>query len=31
VTLTTVFIGGPGDFTLTVSTPRGTALFTGGS
>lgn len=24
-----VFVGGPGDFVLTVSTPHGTAFFTG--
>lgn len=29
VTLTKVFLGGTGDFTLTVSTPHGTAFFTG--
>lgn len=29
VTLTKVFLGGPGDFTLTVSTPHGVAFFTG--
>jgi hypothetical protein len=29
VTLTKVFVGGRGQFTLTVSTPHGVALFTG--
>ncbi|MGH3939081.1 MAG: DUF4190 domain-containing protein [Pseudonocardiaceae bacterium] len=29
VTLTKVFLGGNGDFALTVSTPHGTAFFTG--
>lgn len=29
VTLTKVFLGGTGDFTLTVSTPHGVAFFTG--
>lgn len=29
VTLTKVFLGGSGDFTLTVDTPHGTAFFTG--
>ena len=29
VTLTKVFLGGSGDFTLTVSTPHGVAFFTG--
>lgn len=29
VTLTKVFVGGPGQFNLTVSTPNGVALFSG--
>jgi hypothetical protein len=29
VTLTKVFVAGPGQFTLTMSTPHGVALFTG--
>ncbi|MDQ4104641.1 MAG: hypothetical protein M3186_13370 [Actinomycetota bacterium] len=29
VTLTKVFVGGPGQFNLTVNTPNGVALFTG--
>ena len=29
VTLTKVFLAGPGDFTLTISTPHGVAFFGG--
>lgn len=29
VTLTKVFVGGPGEFTLSISTPHGVAFFTG--
>jgi hypothetical protein len=29
VTLTKVFVTGPGEFTVTISTPHGVALFTG--